>query len=360
MNMNAKIVVALVLACLVVSSVFAALPWPRNTAETSEEAVVKAMVEKSIRSTQLALEVSVYDADGNLKYHEYDPDDPLTQNFIRLLSAFLLNYDSDACISMLDEGNSWRSVNIYISDPMTMTAINLYRGTPQLMIGIGSGSGTPSASSYALFGKVGEYYVPTSYAYSNGWMNFSVSIPIGTTTTITNVGAFYQCTTSNYKFMMAHDSITPVSVVPGDTIAITYCFYFAPQFTENLCKIIFYTFCPSSFKPSSFTLVDINGSTISVKARCENNYLFDNDATPAVPNRLHFGTGSSQVSRNSFKLDYSVGNNMIYSLCNTTAVWGGSTYIASSSVTIAELGVVGYLSDVNGAQKQVLYWRDLL
>ncbi|MEN3052044.1 MAG: hypothetical protein ABC596_09570, partial [Candidatus Methanosuratincola petrocarbonis] len=374
MNMNAKIIVALVLACLLVGSAYAYAGSFFFAPADAPSAALEERIAKSIESTKLSLTVMVHDSEGNLKAYQHDPDDPINRNFVNLMNIFLYNAKQSQLPALYaDDGQSYTPhLHVPVSGG---TGYSYWFNSHDFFIGIGTGSGTATASTYQLFEKYGDYYQPSSVVYVNGSIIITCSIPISGTATITNVGGFMRggsyYSSVDYgiwyanDFMMFHDNINAINVVAGDVVTVVYNLTLAPQFTDNFRAFVKMALTPAPLVGTGHvTFTDTSGSSFTALMVCGrdvNNFMFDSDIVPSIPNLLFVGNGTAPVSRTSYALSSPVGSGYPINYArNDTYIVAGASGVATANLTLTEMGVVSYVCDDGpNTAKPVLMWRDV-
>jgi len=152
--------------------------------------------------------LEAYDSNGNLVWR-VEKDDPLTQNFARLLELYL--YPTAQSVTLVDTSGTSRSIG---------TGSSISRA----YIAVGTGSTSFSPSDYKLATQVQQVMVSqptTSIVGNRGNISFSASFAFSSSTTVTEVGVI--AVIGGYNFLLARDVLPSAYSVPaGGSLVVTY------------------------------------------------------------------------------------------------------------------------------------------
>lgn len=369
-----KKIYVFVLVALVVSGVLSAVIFfqpPESPAIQDPRSVIDPNNIPGFDDLRVQLNIKVLDSEGNVKAERSHDDDLLTQNFWTNIQALFdgsgtqtnveyrfQEYDDDYVYPYIRASDSTPSIDGYYSSSEGW-------GWNAM---IGGGTTSPAVGDYWLEDPWGARYQPLSVDYNQTTGNLTAiySVPVYVADDLSEICLVkIACVTGSTQsyFMMARDTFTPVSVVPGDTCYATYTFIldgtgFTDNFGEYLEKAID---GDDSSGVQTCSFIDWNGAGISVYLGGYNtaNHFWDTGCYSGVM----VGTGSTAMELDDYDLESPVVDDD-YELFNLPDIvadkpQASAAFVFDDSYTLREVGWFYQCKDTSGTVRTILLYREV-
>jgi len=256
----------------------------------------------------------------NVEYYSYLR--PLLSQPTSIMESYLLRADGTPGATP-DPG--FPSISFIFPETPSYKAFYVTSGdisVPSLVV---LGSGYSADGGRRLGNPLGVSAVPSvSYGYSDLWFNVTVTATFSFSqeTTVSEAAILIYATRSGvgdastpYYLTLVYDSFPPVSVPAGGSLTVQWAFAWKDRgaFTENWGKLWQYALLSTvtyQFHPeqSQATMSFVNASGL----RCSMPFPpFGRRAMPAGLLELAWGTGTSPMSRSSYRLERETGTGAV-------------------------------------------------
>jgi hypothetical protein len=342
-----RAVLAGTILLIIIASLAAFLSAPRQTTLAAQ--TVAPGIEEHHYIT-----VTVKAPDNTTQTHTYE-----TKSFvytevlmIRMFSAWIENSNIAASKMLLPRAVVLLNKSGYISSLLTGYIPDDYvvYSEPSLVF---LGSGTSNDGGKTLGSPLGVSAVPSvSYIYNDQWFNVTITATFSFSDPVTVSEAMLAAQTYNSYFAaVIYDSFPAVNVPAGGSLTVQWVLAWKDYgaFTENWGKLWQYALTldvgPHYSPHLNFT--DDTGTVTSV--RWPNIYSGD----IVIMMRLAWGTGTSPMSRSSYKLQLERGSAQTsYTLIDNAMSIGGTVGSQAS-----EVGLYWLATDDSGVLHRILLMR---
>jgi hypothetical protein len=208
------------------------------------------------------------------------------------------------------------------------------------------GSGASPDGGQTLGNTLGVSAEPSvGYAYNSVWFNVTITatFSFSTGTTVSEAMLATRLDTLNYVSVI-YDSFPAVSVPAGGSLTVQWVLAWKDYgaFTENWGKLWQYALTLASVQYLS--AIDDAGAEVQVQ-------WMRNQWTPSM--KLAWGTGTSPMSRSSYRLEYETGSVLVgYALHGNAMSIGGAVGSQAS-----EVGLYWLVIGPNGEPHRILLMR---
>ncbi|MBI2938106.1 MAG: hypothetical protein HYY22_07870 [Thaumarchaeota archaeon] len=240
-------------------------------------------------------------------------------------------------------------------------------GAKHSYIQIGTGNTAPTRNDKSIQTSAETAVEISAPSYSSGNISFSASIAITGTKDITESVMYstYEewVGNTNKAFVMFRDTFSPISVVNGDSVTVTYYLSLTnTSFTDTFGEILAYvwTGTGSSGSLSATGLTDITNTaqTAYVYSTAQTNVMFDTGSAGSNI-LLQIGTGNTAATRADYVIqtpvETAVGTSVPSYSNGNVSLSGVVTTTASRSVT--EAGLYIEVKNTAGTDVQLMLWR---
>ena len=324
----------------------------------------------------VALKVSVYDAEGNLKQEVIKDDDLVIDNFIKFLTAFFTSADpSDA--SLTNNAGAGCTIRVRLGDDNQNTFADSETDTEDKggFIGIGTDATAPTRTDFDL-GTIQESLTAVDggypvYSSATGNITIQCSITVTGTYNIVEAGLFVNWvdTSSNVNtIMMLHDTFNPVAVIPTDIAVVSYTLILSgSEFNQNFGEWLegLFTNCLDNTTVSkTFYRTDNDDEIISVYSpEPDTSWVgrYFNTGTPYFDTSIRIGTDNTAPTRTDLDLGGVVED---WFMPNPAPTYTATTCLIRTSITvsaertISESAIYLYIPTYTGKDDHFMFWRD--